>query len=119
MSKISLTLEVSAFDKSRIEERTFDTKDGKKTVKEYKVDVIPLKEKKFVSKGADWQLFKTHFVVQSQTKEERAVKADPVYVGNGYQFESDDEVETKEDKLRAQAVVENGGFRQSDDDIPF
>lgn len=97
MQKISLTLEVSAFDKDRIETRTFETKDGAKSVKEYKVEVVPMKEKKLVKNGDGWSLYKTHFVVQAQTKEEKAARADSVFVGNGYQFESNDQPEEKEE----------------------
>ena len=91
--KISVTLDVSKIDKSRIQERTYTNKEGQEvTVKEYKMDVVPLKESRFIKEGPGWKMLKTHFLAQAQTKEEREAKADTVYVGEGMTFERESEV---------------------------
>lgn len=51
----------------------------------------------------------THYVYQSQTKEEREAKNDKVYLGNGKEFNFD------EPKKEAVAATSVG----SDDDLPF
>ena len=89
MNKINLTLNISKINKDKIFDRTYKDKDGKEiTEKNYKVDVVELKERKFVTEGETWKLFKTHFVAESQTKQERDEKAYPNYVGEGFQFEN-------------------------------
>lgn len=87
MNKINVTLDLSKIDKTRIINRTFTNKNGEEvTVKEYKIEVIPLREPKFIKQGEGWNLMKTHFVVEGQTKEERQAKKQSVYVGEGLQF---------------------------------
>lgn len=87
MSKILLKLDVSKFDKSRIKDNTFTTQKGEVTQKLYDVEVVALKERKFIKELESTTLYKTHFVVQAKTKEERATKAADVYVGEGFTFE--------------------------------
>lgn len=88
MEKVSITLDLSKIDKTRILPRSYKTKDGEEqTAKEYKVELIELKEPKQIAQG-DWgKMIKTHFVVQTQTKEEREAKAPSVYIGEGFKFE--------------------------------
>lgn len=88
MEKISLTIDVSKIDKSKIVERKYTDKAGVEHVaKEYKIDVVPLKAEKFVTEGSWGRMFKTHFAVQAQSKEERERKAGSVFVGDGFRFE--------------------------------
>lgn len=87
MEKISLTIDVSKIDKSKIVDRKYTDKAGVEHVaKEYKIDVVPLKAEKFVTEGSWGRMFKTHFVVQAQSKEEREKKADSVFIGDGFRF---------------------------------
>lgn len=88
MEKISLTIDVSKINKSKIVDRKYTDKAGVEHVaKEYKIDVVPLKAEKFVTEGSWGRMFKTHFVVQAQSKEERERKADSVFIGDGFRFE--------------------------------
>lgn len=88
MKKLNINLDLGKIDKSRIENRTFTTKDGEEvTKKEYKIEAVPLKEPKIIKEGDTWNLVKTHFIVQGQTKEERENKAESVFLGDGLQFE--------------------------------
>ncbi len=119
--KINLTLEVSKFNKDKIVARTFKTRDGTEvTVKEYKVEVVELKQPKFVASGkradgSEWIKKKTHFVAEEQTKEERAAKKATVYVGEGFTFEDAVGDEPQED-----AAVDVGADENiNPDDIPF
>lgn len=92
MEKISITLDLSKVDKTRIVPRTYTNKDNEQiTSKDYKVEMIPLKEKKLIKEGDGWKMYKTHFVVQAQTKEERENKTPSVFLGDGFQFERADE----------------------------
>lgn len=90
--KISITLDLSKIDKTRIVPRTFTNREGvEHTAKEYKVELVPLKESKLVAQG-DWgKMIKTHFVAQAQTKEEREAKKPSIYVGDGFKFERPEE----------------------------
>ena len=89
MEKISITIDLSKVDKTRINKRTFTTKDGQEvTALDYKMDLIPLKDKKFIKEGDTWRLLKTHFLAQAQTKEEREANADTVFLGDGMMFEN-------------------------------
>lgn len=89
MEKISVTLDLSKIDKLKIVDRKYTDKAGvEHTAKEYKIDVVPLKAEKFVTEGSWGKMFKTHFVAQAQTKEERQNNAASVFVGDGFRFES-------------------------------
>lgn len=95
MEKISVTLDLSKIDKSKIVDRKYTDKTGVEHVaKEYKIDVVPLKAEKFVTEGSWGKMFKTHFVAQAQTKEERQSKAASVFVGDGFRFERADSTNT-------------------------
>lgn len=91
MEKVSITIDLAKIDKTRIFTRTYKDKDGvEHTAKEYKVDLVPLKDERFVTEGAWGKMFKTHFLVQAQTKEERAAKSPSVFIGDGFRFERAD-----------------------------
>ena len=114
MNKIHLTLEVNKFNKDKIVDREYTTKAGDVvTNKEYQVEVIELKEKKFVTQGDNWKLFKTHFVVEKKDN----IDAPDVYVGNGFQFERDDD----EAQKTFDSITSKGANGEVIDvnDIPF
>jgi len=88
MEKIPFTIDLTKIDKSRIVERKYTDKEGvERVAKEYKGELVPLKEPKFITEGSWGRMFKTHFIVQAQTKEERAAKAPSVFLGDGFKFE--------------------------------
>lgn len=92
MQKISITLNVSKIDKSKIIERTYNNKDGVEvTEKLYKFELIEAKEPKFVAEGDTWIMKKTHFGVETQSKEEKAEKKKTNYIAEGFTFESKEE----------------------------
>lgn len=111
MDKVNITLDVSKISKSKIFDRTYTNKEGQTiTVKDYKMELVPLKESKVVTEGDTWVMKKTHFVVEGQSKEEKANKVKSKYIGEGFIFESKEKSESNE-------------VEQSDDidseDIPF
>ena len=121
MSKINVTLDVSKISKDKIVSRTFKNRDGEEvTVKEYKVELIELKAPKFVKEGEGWKMIKTHFVVEAQTKEERANKVDQNFIGDGFVFEEKSSPTNEFQQLRDN---HNSQFKKEDepnvDDIPF
>lgn len=86
MSKIMVTLNLNAVDKSKIIERTYQAKDGTlRHSKDYKIEVIPLKEtnQKLIKQGDGWKLMKTHFVVEQK---EQGSEAPDNIVGEGISF---------------------------------
>ena len=93
MNKISINIDLGKIDKNRIINRTYKNKEGEEvTVKEYKMDIVPLKEKKVIKEGGGWTLVKSHFVADSPTKEERENKTKTNFLGEGIMFENRDEV---------------------------
>ena len=102
MNKISITLDVSKINKAKIETRSYVNREGVPVVvKEYKLDLVPLKQAKIIKSGNDWDLKKTHFAVEAQTKEERAAKKESVFVGEGLQFVSRGEAGVDPDAVTA------------------
>lgn len=92
MQKISITLNVSKIDKSKIIERKYTNKEGNEVIEKlYKFDLIEAKEPKFVAQGDTWVMKKTHFGAETFTKEEKANKKEPNYVAEGFTFEKKDE----------------------------
>lgn len=91
--KLTLTIDINKLDKERINLRTYTNKAGEEvTVKEYKIDVVPLKETKLIKegtsqKGDKWRLVESHFACDSQTKEEREQKKQTNFIGKAVQFE--------------------------------
>ena len=95
MQKISITIDLSKLDKTRIVPRTYTNKEGiEVTVKEYKMDVVEMKpeNQKSVFKGDGFEIVKTHFVTNTATKEERAEKAQTGFLGEGVSFKDTKEV---------------------------
>ncbi len=90
MEKITITIDLNKIKKERIQTRTY-TKDGVEvTVREYKMEVVPLKTRKIIKQGDKWQLLKSHFVCDSQTKDEREARANTSFLGEGVMFSSTD-----------------------------
>jgi len=88
MKKISITLDVSKISKDKIIEKSYKNKDGEEIKQKiYKFDVIELNQQKVVTLGEGWKMLKTHFCVESQTKEEREAKIPQIYIGEGFCFE--------------------------------
>lgn len=86
---ITITLDLGKIDKTRITTRTYTNKEGVEvTVKEYKIDVAEVQDqyKKMIKDGGTWQIWKTHVVRDSQTKEERAAKTKAKVLGDGITF---------------------------------
>lgn len=119
MNKVSITLNVSKFNKDKITERTYTNNEGDEVrFKEYKVDLIPLKQPKVIKTGEGWVIKKTHFVVEAQTKEERNNKEPDNFVGEGFVFEKTEPVQS----TRSSSVPDSVDYPDEDinvDDIPF
>lgn len=109
---MDITLNLSKISKDRITERTYKDKDGvEQTVKELKIRVVPLKEKKFITKGDTWEMYKTHFVVEKKNSKEEP----DVFIGDGFTFETiNQEVNTK-----PQSAPDYPTEDINVDDIPF
>lgn len=87
--KLNIRLNVSKINKDKIFEKKYKDKDGNDVVEKlYNMDVIPLKERKMISQGDGWTMYKTHFVVEKQTKEEKDAQKQSNFIGEGFEFES-------------------------------
>lgn len=87
MKKLILKIDVSKINKANIVDRKFTTQDGTPVVtKELTLELIELKAPKFIKEGADWQMFKTHFIAEPQTKEQRERKEKSNILGGGIEF---------------------------------
>lgn len=92
MSSIQITINVSKINKAKIVERKYMNRDNQEVVvKEYKTELVALKDPKVITSGAGWTLKKTHFLAEAQTKEEKANKTKSVFVGEGFTFFNTDE----------------------------
>jgi hypothetical protein len=118
--KISLEINLSAIDKTKIIDKSYKNKDGV-TVNEkiYKLDLVELKEKKLVTAGADWIMNKTHFLVEPQTKEQREKKEKSKFLGSGFVFERKEQ--ELQEQLEKSRTSPSEDFPQgiSEDEIPF
>lgn len=87
MNKLILKVDLTKLDKSKIKERKYTDKNGAEQVaKEYTMELIELKAPKFVTQGKDWEMVKTHFLVDPQSKEEREAKKPSNFLGDGVVF---------------------------------
>lgn len=89
MQKITVTIDLTKIDKTRIIERKFTNAAGQEVVaKEYKMEVVEVKPENFktIASGATWALVKKFFVADAQTKEERAAQTKTSFLGDGVVF---------------------------------
>ena len=111
-SKISLTIDLTKINKSRIIERSYQDREGVTVnTKEYKLDIVPKKEPRLIKEGDTWQMVETHFVAEATTKEERDSGYKGAILGSGITFI---------DKGQGEAPrASQGASEDIDDSIPF
>lgn len=121
-TKVSITLDVSKFNKSKIVERKYTNNAGVEVVeKNYKVDLVPLTNTRVIKETPNYRMIKTHFVCEQQTKEERGAKVPLVYVGDGITFDKPFQplASTTTGASQANAPVDYPEEDINSDDIPF
>lgn len=90
MNKFTISVNTHLIDKTKLVDRDYTNKDGKEVlVKELKLEVIPLKEVRFIKGGDGWKMLKVGFVTQSPSKEDKANKVKMPVIGDAIRFESD------------------------------
>jgi hypothetical protein len=110
--KLNITLDLSKINKEKIVNREYQNNAGETVIgKEYKIEVIPLKQEKVIKSTPDWSMIKTHFIVESQTKEEREARTPSNYIGEGIVFRKGAE--------QTDGVFEAYPDSPNTDDIPF
>lgn len=120
MKKLSLELDVSKINKDKIIERTYKTKDGKEVVQKiYKMELIELKAPKFLAQGDTWTKTKTHFIVESKTKEEREAKVEDNFVGDGVVFSTKEDYSNIEVEPNTMTSKGYNGEQIDTKNIPF
>lgn len=106
MSKISITIDVSKISKDKITERSYVNKENETiTLKELKLDVVELKVPKVIKDTPEYQIMKTHFVSEIQTKEEKENKVNSKIIGEGITFVSKGNGDTKITKKETSSEV--------------
>lgn len=111
--KIIIKLDVSKIDKTKIKTETFTTRDGETVTKKIlDLEVVPLNEIRLLKDGDTYQVFKTHFVSETRTKEEVANKIKSKIIGDGIMFKNKEVKKVEEDIMPESENVE-------DDSIPF
>lgn len=109
IEKITITLQVNKISKSKILSRSFVNRDNEEiSVKELKLDIVPLKEPKLLKDADTYQLWKTHFVAEQQTKEERDAKIKSNIIGEGVMFKN------KETKIEEDIMPESNEVKHED-----
>ena len=118
MQKISLTLDLTKIPRDQIKIRSFTNRAGEEvTVKEIRVDVIPLKEHQHIKSYPDAEMVKSHFCVIPQGKDEKGIS-----LGDGIQFISRSATAVPEPAAgnSPKSPASGGAGGESfDDDIPF
>jgi hypothetical protein len=86
-NRITITVDLTKLDKSRIKTRNYERNGEQFTAKEIQLDIVPLREREIKKEGETWRLLKTCFVAEAPTKEERQSKAKTSIVGDGVEFQ--------------------------------
>ena len=122
MQKISITIDLTKIDKTRIVERKYTNAAGVEVVaKDYKMDVVEVKPENFktIASGDTWALVKKFFVADSPTKEERAAQTKTNFVGDGVVFVDLQTQDTAQPPSQApQASPQAGTNPQDSQDAP-
>ena len=122
MQKITVNIDLTKIDKTRIVERKYTNAVGvEMTAKEYKMDVVEVRPENFktIASGETWALVKKFFVADSPTKEERAAKADTNFIGDGVVFVDLQPQDTAQPPSQApQAAPQAGTNPQDSQDAP-
>jgi len=122
MQKITVNIDLTKIDKTRIVERKYTNAAGVEiTAKEYKMDVVEVKPENFktIASGDTWALVKKFFVADSPTKEERAAQTKTNFVGDGVVFVDLQPQDTAQPPSQApQAPTQAGTNPQDSQDAP-
>lgn len=112
MQKLKLQIDVNKIDRTKILPRTYINKGGVEvTVKDLNLEVVPLKEKKFIKDTPKGALYKTHFVAHQSFKNEDGTYENGAIIGDGIMFEPKESVEEHASKPSAGDI--------DPEDIPF
>ena len=113
MSKIQVTLDATKL-RNLVSKRSYQNKQGETVeLQEVKFELVPVKEQKEIFKKDNMTIFKTHFACVIQTKEERELKADTVFIGDGFTTVW----ENKEPVHNAEPIA--GSVEDDDSRLPF
>jgi len=106
-NKINLSIDVSKIQKSRLRKNTYTNKNGEEITQTFcDIIVVPIKEKKLIKSGDNWEMYKTGFIVEKGTKDE-----DTNILGDAIEFEN------TETQINEQ--VDNADGVDEMEDLPF
>lgn len=84
MAEIQVTLDASKL-RNLVSNRAYKNKEGQDVqIQEIKFKLVEVKDPKTIFTSDKYKINKTHFACVIQTKEEREVKADTIYIGEGF-----------------------------------
>jgi len=117
MNKIILKIDLNKVDMSKVVTRKYTNNAGQEVeTRELSIDLVNLKEPKFVKEFANSIMKKVAFLVEPQTKEQREAKERSNFVGDGFIFDNK-ESETQEDS--SDDSISYPDDEPNPDDIPF
>jgi hypothetical protein len=126
MNKISITIDTTKVTKEKIITRVYNDGQGHEVIaKDYKLDIVPLREEKVVWSGADSEMVKVGFVAEAPTDEEKKAKTKTKIIGSAIEFrkKSQESTLTAQEKAEIQASKEAYGIKEDDEidvaSIPF
>lgn len=85
MEKVIITIDLAKINKDRVNARQYG--EGQVS-KDYKLELVPLKESKVIKEGDTWQMVKKYFVTDAATPDERKAKTKMQILGDGIVFEN-------------------------------
>lgn len=92
MKKLSLRIDLTKIDKTKIVDRTYDKQDGTSvTEKNYKFELIPLKEEKIVKSADTYTLVKVAFLSEPSVKNPDGTKTNGTIIGDALEFRNIEE----------------------------
>lgn len=121
MNKISIKLNIDKINKSKIKTRSYTNKSGANiTVREYEVEVVPIREEKVVHSTDKFDFVKIGFVSDRSVKRPDGSWEDGTILGDAIEIRTrTDSQEPADDE----PSVQIGGYNMDDiidpDEIPF
>lgn len=112
MNKLTVTLDASKL-RGLVSERTYKNKEGQEVkMQEVKFDLVPVREPKTIFSADKFDIVKTHFAAEIQTKEQREAQTPTNYIGEGVTIQWKDAAGAA--PQAAKAVVDDDS-----DSLPF
>lgn len=93
MKKLTLRIDLTKIDKTKIVDRIYNKQDGTSVIeKNYKFELVPLKEEKIVKSTDSYVLMKVAFLADPSVKNADGTKTNGNIIGDALEFRNVEEV---------------------------